>query len=325
MNAARYTIAGGILLLAISFPFTASAEDVSTGGETTGITPPPAAPASVDGWSFGESNMGTMPPKGGMGEGRELPPKPEVTAPRDPASGLPTGKRQHEPIRVTKPIDKATPKLLEKAAPRDAASGQATGKMMASGTRPLPQGMEDRLEKRDEMKDRRASTSQEMEERKEEMQKQLLEKRGEVLKRMIEQQVHRMAAMIERLEKLAGRLESRIEKLKEGGADTAKTEELLALARTRLSEAKAALEAAKSAAEDIASEITASVGLALGPGGSPQADLLGEKGAMIRAELKKAREAVMAAHKALVDAIASLNARGVRPGGVPATTTATSQ
>ena len=36
----------------------------------------------------------------------------EVIAPRDAASGLPTGKRQHKPISVTKPIDKATPTLL---------------------------------------------------------------------------------------------------------------------------------------------------------------------------------------------------------------------
>lgn len=36
----------------------------------------------------------------------------EVVSPRDAASGLPTGKRQHKPIVVTKPIDKATPLLM---------------------------------------------------------------------------------------------------------------------------------------------------------------------------------------------------------------------
>jgi type VI secretion system secreted protein Hcp len=35
----------------------------------------------------------------------------EVVSPRDAASGLPTGKRQHKPFVVTKPIDKATPLL----------------------------------------------------------------------------------------------------------------------------------------------------------------------------------------------------------------------
>lgn len=36
----------------------------------------------------------------------------EVVSPRDAASGLPTGKRQHKPIIITKPIDKATPLLM---------------------------------------------------------------------------------------------------------------------------------------------------------------------------------------------------------------------
>lgn len=36
----------------------------------------------------------------------------EVISPRDAASGLPTGKRQHKPVTVTKPVDKATPLLL---------------------------------------------------------------------------------------------------------------------------------------------------------------------------------------------------------------------
>lgn len=36
----------------------------------------------------------------------------EVFAPRDASSGLPTNKRQHEPIRITKEIDKSTPLLM---------------------------------------------------------------------------------------------------------------------------------------------------------------------------------------------------------------------
>ncbi|MEX2431007.1 MAG: Hcp family type VI secretion system effector [Dehalococcoidia bacterium] len=35
----------------------------------------------------------------------------EIVSPRDAASGLPTGKRQHKPLVVTKPVDKATPLL----------------------------------------------------------------------------------------------------------------------------------------------------------------------------------------------------------------------
>ncbi|NNM35729.1 MAG: type VI secretion system tube protein Hcp [Nitrosopumilus sp.] len=35
----------------------------------------------------------------------------EVDSPRDAASGLPTGKRQHTPISIEKPVDKSTPIL----------------------------------------------------------------------------------------------------------------------------------------------------------------------------------------------------------------------
>lgn len=36
----------------------------------------------------------------------------EVVSPRDAASGLPTGKRQHKPLTVTKEIDKSSPLLM---------------------------------------------------------------------------------------------------------------------------------------------------------------------------------------------------------------------
>jgi len=36
----------------------------------------------------------------------------KIVSPRDPASGLPTGKRQHEPMVFRKTVDKSTPKLL---------------------------------------------------------------------------------------------------------------------------------------------------------------------------------------------------------------------
>ncbi|AQT68219.1 Secreted protein hcp [Anaerohalosphaera lusitana] len=35
----------------------------------------------------------------------------EVVSPRDAASGLPTGKRQHKPFKITKTVDKASPLL----------------------------------------------------------------------------------------------------------------------------------------------------------------------------------------------------------------------
>lgn len=36
----------------------------------------------------------------------------DISSPRDAASGLPTGKRRHKPIILTKPIDKASPLLM---------------------------------------------------------------------------------------------------------------------------------------------------------------------------------------------------------------------
>jgi type VI secretion system secreted protein Hcp len=36
----------------------------------------------------------------------------EVFSPRDPSEGLPSDKRQHAPLRITKEIDKSTPKLM---------------------------------------------------------------------------------------------------------------------------------------------------------------------------------------------------------------------
>lgn len=39
----------------------------------------------------------------------------EAKASQDAASGQPTGKRQHKPLSVTKPVDKATPLLMKAA------------------------------------------------------------------------------------------------------------------------------------------------------------------------------------------------------------------
>ncbi len=35
-----------------------------------------------------------------------------ISSPRDAASGLPTGRRQHKPVSITKPIDKSSPLLM---------------------------------------------------------------------------------------------------------------------------------------------------------------------------------------------------------------------
>ena len=47
-----------------------------------------------------------------------------------PASGLPTGKRQHKPVSIVKPLDKATPLLM-----RDCSSGKAVSEVEIHLTR----------------------------------------------------------------------------------------------------------------------------------------------------------------------------------------------
>jgi type VI secretion system secreted protein Hcp len=49
-----------------------------------------------------------------------------IPAPRDAASGMATGKRQHKPLTITKPIDKATPMLAR------VQQGQALGRVEIS-------------------------------------------------------------------------------------------------------------------------------------------------------------------------------------------------
>jgi type VI secretion system Hcp family effector len=36
----------------------------------------------------------------------------EIVSPRDAASGLPIGKRQHRPVTITKTLDKSSPELM---------------------------------------------------------------------------------------------------------------------------------------------------------------------------------------------------------------------
>ncbi len=65
---------------------------------------------SVTGSQQGKIQGGNME-KGKEGLSSVVSYEHEVVAPRDAASGLPTGKRQHSPLKITKEVDKATPKL----------------------------------------------------------------------------------------------------------------------------------------------------------------------------------------------------------------------
>ena len=126
-------ISASILGMFMMIPSLALAEEVSTGASA--ITPPPAPPVTVDGYSFGESHPQT-PPGTGM-TGMEAPPKPVLI--------------------------RESPTKQNSGALRDSASGQATGKrMMASGT-----PMSD--ERREKMEARKEEMREKMEERRSEM------------------------------------------------------------------------------------------------------------------------------------------------------------
>jgi type VI secretion system secreted protein Hcp len=56
--------------------------------------------------------QGSITQKGHEGEIKVLGFAHEIVSPRDAASGLPTGKRQHKPFTITKPIDKSSPLLM---------------------------------------------------------------------------------------------------------------------------------------------------------------------------------------------------------------------
>ncbi|MEO6705883.1 MAG: hypothetical protein ABIN04_08560 [Ginsengibacter sp.] len=59
----------------------------------------------------------------------------EIVSPRDPASGLPTGRRMHKPFVITKELDVSATnnEVTEMKTSRDAASGLASGKRVAGG------------------------------------------------------------------------------------------------------------------------------------------------------------------------------------------------
>jgi type VI secretion system secreted protein Hcp len=54
---------------------------------------------------------GSVTQKGREGKSLVLAVQHEIVAPRDPQSGLPTGKRMHKPLIVTKEFDRASPPL----------------------------------------------------------------------------------------------------------------------------------------------------------------------------------------------------------------------
>lgn len=302
-------------------PFAISAEEVSVTNSTNAETAV-VADQTTGGSGTNVSPQGavTAPPL----QLREKPTLPQkgVLAPRDAASGLPTGKREQMPAPVKAvapglPADKREqmPAPLKKEV-REHMQASTTGDIKRTMTVPHV------LEKREAMTEKRASSTAAREERRNEAQQQLLERRMEIMKRFIAQQIHRMEVMIERLTKIADRIASRIQKLKERGVDTAKAEELLGIARTKLNEARTILSDAKAKAEEVASGMGSTMGTSDVDGDGALDIAAGENGTQgekrdlgkpARDALQKAREAVRAAHRALIDAVNALKANATVP------------
>jgi hypothetical protein len=172
--------------------------------------------------------------------------------------------------------------------------------------------MEKRMENRDAMHDKMMQNGSSTNKgRGEEMRGKMMERRGEILKRMAHQMVGRMNAAIERLTKLADRVDSRIAKFKEKNIDTSKAEASIAIARTKIADAKAAVAVAVGAIEAASVQADASASST-----KPM-----DAGKPVREALEKARIAVTAAHKALVDAVVTLKANTKLDGEVHASTT----
>lgn len=94
----KFVLSGALGLgLALAFPPAASAAGYLKIGDIKGESTDAAHGGEIEilSWSWGETS-----------EARSA--EPATTA-----SGLPTGKRQHKPLVITKPVDKSSPKLAE--------------------------------------------------------------------------------------------------------------------------------------------------------------------------------------------------------------------
>ena len=219
--------------------------------EASGTVKPPVPP-TVDSYSFGASNAGSMGSGGGHGSGRMT------------ASG-------------TKPVPKA---IEERMQERDAMHAKLSASTSPSDCIGDPSG------KTDCMEQGRDAT----------MKHGVVHERVEIFSRFTATMIGRMNAAINRLKKIADRLDSRITKEKARGVDTTKAEANIAIARVKIADAETAV----TLAANIVSSTTASIDL------SSTTTRPSDIGKPVREALTKAREAIFAAHKALVDAISSL-------------------
>ena len=92
------------LIVAIALAFSGSAYSQSSVSNSTVLM------KILD--SAGDMMEGEVTQAGREGLHRLLAYSHEIISPRDPASGLPTGKRQHKPFRLVKLVNKSSPLLL---------------------------------------------------------------------------------------------------------------------------------------------------------------------------------------------------------------------
>ncbi len=228
----------------------------------------------------------------------------EETVATDPSTGAPVPTLYQEAPR------NPTPAMMR-------AQKAATGtRMMASGTRPIPKAIENRMETRDDrMEQLRANCTLpdgtvasrtdcatfrqgERQERREEVRERIVERKGEALRALANVMLKRLTATVERQTKIADRIDARIVKLKTQGIVTTDAEAQIAIARTKIAEAQTAVTAAKAQIEAAVTSANASA----------SSTVIKDAGKAVREEMQKAREALLASHKALVEALNALKA-----------------
>lgn len=197
----------------------------------------------------------------------------------------------------------------------------------ASGTPAIPLEAKDMIERREAVRERigtgTAPLDGKIRERVEEAKTRLAEARAEQMKDFVRKTIARMRAAIERLSKLADRIDSRMKKLEAAqqeaknalstsseGRGKVSVQDLslcfkcTARARAAIDEAKAALAEAEAKFASYTPPTPADDEHVPGTPTRPQPGL--GQPSPIREDLKKAEAAIRTAHRALVEAIASM-------------------
>ena len=148
-------------------------------------------------------------------------------------------------------------------------------------------------ERRENVQDKISDVRDRFTQRKEELREDAKER----IRAYFTRTIHRLTAAVERLESIADRVGSRIEKLKERGVDVRQAVTLLETADAKIAEAKTML---SSLGNSITDALSAN-------------EMVREKVQAVQEIIKKAKQSVMDAHKALVEAIAALRSASPTP------------